>query len=234
MKILIIPDVHGRDFWIEPCQHIEEFGKVIFLGDYHDPYTFQVSEDASRHRLRDTLLPFVLEHKDKVICLLGNHDGNYVIGEMADRMDRFHKADIAHYLNQMDLKLAHQEGKYLFTHSGVLPAWLEYNKITLEDVLSGNVPYEALVQVSPRRGGWNMCGSCIWGDVTEYAMSKKIPEVFQIFGHTQLQNEYITADFACLDCREAFVLDTDEETLIKYNEYGKSREKSQTDSGSEN
>lgn len=234
MKILIIPDVHGRDFWIEPCQHIEEFDKVIFLGDYHDPYTFQVSEDTSRHRFRDTLLPFVLEHKDKVICLLGNHDGNYVIGEMADRMDRFHKADIAHYLNQMDLKLAYQEGKYLFTHSGVLPAWLEYNKMTLKDVLSGNVPYEALVQVSPRRGGWNMCGSCIWGDVTEYAMSKKIPEIFQIFGHTQLQSEYITADFACLDCREAFVLDTDEETLIKYNEYGKSREKSQTNSGSEN
>lgn len=73
MKILVIPDVHGRDFWIEPCYHTEEFDKIIFLGDYHDPYSFQVSEDTSRHRLRDILLPFVLEHKDKVICLLGNH-----------------------------------------------------------------------------------------------------------------------------------------------------------------
>ena len=219
MKILVIPDVHGRDFWIEPCYHTEEFDKIIFLGDYHDPYPFQVSADTSRHRLRDKLLPFVLEHKDKVICLLGNHDGNYVIGEMADRMDVFHKGDIAHYLNQMDLKLAHQEGKYLFTHSGVLPAWLEYNNLTLTDVLDNNVPYEALVQVSPRRGGWNRCGSCIWGDVIEYDMSVKIPDIYQIFGHTQLQNEYIAKDFACLDARKAFVLDTELETLKPYD-YG--------------
>lgn len=219
MKILVIPDVHGRDFWIEPCYHTEEFDKIIFLGDYHDPYSFQVSADTSRHRLRDKLLPFVLEHKDKVICLLGNHDGNYIIGAMADRMDIFHKRDIAHYLNQMDLKLAHQEGKYLFTHSGVLPAWLEYNNITLDDVLAGKVSDDALIQVSPDRGGFNECGSCIWGDVSEYAFSKKIPGIFQIFGHTQMEKEVITDEFACLDCRKAFVLDTELETLKSYEEW---------------
>lgn len=219
MKILVIPDVHGRDFWIEPCQHVEEFDKIIFLGDYHDPYSFQVSADTSRHRFHDELLPFVLEHKDKVICLLGNHDGNYVIGEMADRMDRYHKDEIKRYLEQMDLKLAYQEGKYLFTHSGVLPAWLQYNKITLKDVLDNTVPYEALVQVSPNRGGWDRCGSCIWGDVSEYFMSIKIPDVYQIFGHTQLEKEIITDEFACLDARKAFVLDTELETLKPYD-YG--------------
>ena len=35
-KILVIPDVHGRTFWKEPCNNWE--GKIIFLGDYHDPY----------------------------------------------------------------------------------------------------------------------------------------------------------------------------------------------------
>lgn len=219
MKILIIPDIHGRDFWMEPCSHVEYFDKVIFLGDYHDPYPFQVSEDTSRHRLRDKLLPFVLEHKDKVICLLGNHDGNYLIGEMANRMDVFHKENITNYLNQMDLKLAHQEGKYLFTHSGVLPDWLEYNNITLEDVLADKVFSDALIQVSPNRDGCDLCGSCIWGDVSEYALSKKIPGIFQIFGHTQMEKEIITDEFACLDCRKAFVLDTELETLKSYEEW---------------
>lgn len=35
-KILIIPDLHGRSFWKEPCNNWKD--KIIFLGDYHDPY----------------------------------------------------------------------------------------------------------------------------------------------------------------------------------------------------
>lgn len=27
MKVLIIPDVHGRTFWKEPCKHIDEFAR---------------------------------------------------------------------------------------------------------------------------------------------------------------------------------------------------------------
>ena len=125
MKLLIIPDVHGRDFWIEPCSHIDEFDKVIFLGDYHDPYSYEISQDTSRHRLRDELFPFVIENQDKVVCLFGNHDGNYLVGAMADRVDYFHKHEIKDYLEKMNLKLIYREGKYLFSHSGVLLKWLE-------------------------------------------------------------------------------------------------------------
>lgn len=218
MKLLIIPDIHGRDFWMEPCSHIDEFDKVIFLGDYHDPYLFQVSQDKSRHRLRDQLVPFVTEHKDKVVCLMGNHDGNYAIGEMADRMDVFHHDEIRNLLKQMDLKLAYMVDGYLFTHSGVLPAWLDYNKLTLEDVLNNNVPVDALTQVSPRRRGTSPCGSCIWGDVREYDMNQKLENTYQIFGHTQLISPIIAPHWACLDCRMAFVLDTEIKELERYGE----------------
>ena len=218
MKLLIIPDIHGRDFWMEPCSHIDEFDKVIFLGDYHDPYLFQVSQDKFRHRLRDQLVPFVTEHKDKVVCLMGNHDGNYIIGEMADRMDIFHRVEIRNLLKQMDLKLAYMVDGYLFTHSGVLPAWLDYNKLTLEDVLNNNVPVDALTQVSPRRRGTSPCGSCIWGDVREYDMNQKLENTYQIFGHTQLISPIIAPHWACLDCRMAFVLDTEIKELERYGE----------------
>jgi len=207
MKLLIIPDVHGRNFWIEPCSHIDEFDKVIFLGDYHDPYTFEVSQDTSRHRLRDELVPFVLEHQDKVVCLFGNHDGNYLVGDMADRIDYFHKKEIERYLRKMNIKLIHREGKYLFSHSGVLPAWLETNGLSLEDLENLPLEHPALMQVSPFRGGWSEAGSCVWGDVREYANSKHIPDIYQIFGHTQLrENAVIMTDWACLDCRQAFTL----------------------------
>ena len=211
MKLLIIPDVHGRDFWIEPCSHIDEFDKVIFLGDYHDPYSYEVSQDTSRHRLRDELLPFVTENQDKVVCLFGNHDGNYLVGDMADRVDRFHRKEIKGYMEKMNIKLIHREGKYLFSHSGVLPTWLETNGLSLEDLENLPLEHPALMQVSPYRGGWNEAGSCVWGDVREYAASKHIPGIYQIFGHTQLsENAVIMEDWADLDCRKAFTLIDDE------------------------
>ena len=219
MKILIIPDVHGRNFWIEPCSYIDEFDKVIFLGDYHDPYSFEVSQETSRHRLRDELVPFVLEHRDKVVCLFGNHDGNYLVGDMADRFDYWHKHEIRDYLQKMNLKLIHREGDYLFSHSGVLPKWLKANNLTLEDLETLPLDHSSLLNVSPYRGGWSEAGSCVWGDVREYTLAEHIPEFYQIFGHTQLQEDpIIQKDFADLDCRRAFVLDTEKKSIEEWKQ----------------
>ena len=43
LEILIIPDVHGRDFWREPVKDVLENSDkpVIFLGDYLDPYSYE-------------------------------------------------------------------------------------------------------------------------------------------------------------------------------------------------
>ena len=211
MKLLIIPDVHGRDFWMEPCSHVDEFDKIIFLGDYHDPYSWEVSQDTSRHRLRDSLLPFVQQFPDKVVCLFGNHDGNYLVGDMADRVDYWHKREIREYMEKMNIKLIHQEGKYLFSHSGVLPAWLKANGLTLHDLNNLPFDHQALMQVSPYRGGWSEAGSCVWGDVREYALKEHIPDIYQIFGHSQLtEDAVIMEDWADLDCRKAFTLIDDE------------------------
>ena len=49
-RILVIPDVHGRTFWKEPvCKLIESVDKVIFLGDYLDPYGDFVQEDICQN-----------------------------------------------------------------------------------------------------------------------------------------------------------------------------------------
>lgn len=214
MKILIIADVHGRNFWIEPCSHHEEFDKIIFLGDYHDPYPYQVSQDVSRYRLRDDLLPFVLEHRDKVVCLYGNHD-SYIIDMPCCRADTRHFNEIKTYLNQMDLQLIYKVDKYLFSHSGVLPSWLDKNHLTLESLNTLPLNDRSLYDISRYRGGEGL-GSCIWGDVREYFDSYHIPNIYQIFGHTQLEHEIIEKDFACLDCKKTFILDTEEDELTEY------------------
>ena len=38
-KILVVPDIHGESFWKEPIlKYIEQVDRIIFLGDYLDPY----------------------------------------------------------------------------------------------------------------------------------------------------------------------------------------------------
>jgi hypothetical protein len=114
-------------------------------------------------------------------------------------------------MEKMNIKLIHQEGKYLFSHSGVLPAWLKANDLTLHDLNNLPFSHQALMQVSPYRGGWSEAGSCVWGDVREYAMKEHIPDIYQIFGHTQLaEDAVIMKDWADLDCRKAFTLIDDE------------------------
>ena len=54
--------------------------------------------------------------------------------------------------------------------------------------------------------------------VFEYMLADKLPDLYQIFGHTQLKSEVIVFNFACLDCRKAFVLDTKTKSLKAWEE----------------
>ena len=40
-NIIVNPDIHGRRFWEESAKRVNEFDKIIFLGDYFDPYDFE-------------------------------------------------------------------------------------------------------------------------------------------------------------------------------------------------
>lgn len=218
MKILILPDIHGRDFWKEPCQNINNFDKVIFLGDYHDPYTFQVSRDKSMENLRE-LVKFIEEHKDKITCLIGNHDLSYLISPCSDRYDRYNAKEVEQLIRRMPLQLILQIDNYLFSHSGVLPLWIEENDLKIEELNNLSLGHPALTQVSPNRGGYDKVGSCVWGDLIEYNDAYHYADYYQIFGHTQLKlGPFIQKDFACLDCREAFILDTETKKLKSYQE----------------
>lgn len=38
-RILVVPDVHGRTFWKKPVnKYIDQVDRIVFLGDYLDPY----------------------------------------------------------------------------------------------------------------------------------------------------------------------------------------------------
>lgn len=77
MKLLLIPDVHGRHFWKEPVKEAIKSKDVhiIFLGDYVD--SFNVEGYKILQNLRD-IIAFKKKFPNKVTLLLGNHDYAYI------------------------------------------------------------------------------------------------------------------------------------------------------------
>lgn len=91
IKILIVGDIHGREFWKEPVKTVLENSdaKIIFLGDYLDCYPdefdsdFELGHDASTGYLQAAIDNFkqIIELKkqysDRIALLLGNHKVNF-------------------------------------------------------------------------------------------------------------------------------------------------------------
>ena len=214
MNILILPDIHGRNFFKKPCENIDEYDKVVFLGDYFDPYEF---EHISFRQAIDNfkiILELKKNNMDKVTLLIGNHDCPYLFDDYyklssyhCRHSDTYH--DEIHKLlndNIELLQLACVFDDILFTHAGVTDGWL-YDVLMYEnkdikvqelcDYLNGlkntKEGIKQLYYVSGYRGGYNWFGSCIWADVREHSFApnyeSNLKDIKQVFGHT-LQAHY--------------------------------------------
>ncbi len=212
MDLLIIPDVHGRRFWIHQVYDVTH-DKVIFLGDYLDHYAGESTLEQDIEAL-EKIIELKKSDPDKYVLLLGNHDCPYIwpdeygkkLGSYWCRHDyenhnKIHKL----FVDNLDLfKFAWEcenevYGKVLFTHAGVTNTFkkicgLEADKIN--EYFSENI--SELATVSVYRGGENKSGSPVWADVYEH-ISSQVPQVFQIFGHTYCKKPIIMKNFAMLD-----------------------------------
>ena len=112
------------------------------------------------------------------------------------------------------MKLIHIQNNIIFSHAGVTQDWLRYNNIGIDDLLQFHWDDVRLNQVSSFRGGYNKYSSPTWCDVREFDTCEKPKDYYQIFGHTQLELEpIITKEFACLDVRKGFIVNTDNNTI---------------------
>ena len=224
-KILIIPDVHGRTFWQYAKEYIDKYDKVIFLGDYLDPYPHEeISFTDSVLNFGD-IIRFKSENKEKVVLLLGNHDMHYVDTDFMDcsRLNYIRRSEMNELYSMFHdyFQLIHIYEGCLFSHAGVYEDWLKEYNLTIGDLQWAGFLDEhqcSLEAISSLRGGWNSVGSCVWADIRESLNHKLIDGYYQIVGHTQLsENPYITDKIACLDVRKCFELDTDTKKIIPIN-----------------
>lgn len=216
-KILIVPDVHGRTFWHQAKELVDQVDQIVFLGDYLDPYPHEGISFNEAFEEFNEILEFKKEYPDIVTLLVGNHDMHYIIDEFMncsrrnmEMQGQLHEL----YNSNLDLfKLIHTESDWLFSHAGVYKNWMDKYELTLDDLNLQtflNSHWPALEDLSWYRGGDNSVGSCIWADIRESVDYGLIPNYKQVVGHTQLNEKpYISDKIACLDVRRCFILDTE-------------------------
>lgn len=241
--MIIIPDIHGRDFWKDAVKGNED-KEIIFLGDYLDPYIFdeEVSRESAIENLKE-IIEFKKQHMDNVILLLGNHDFiKYIYDDMKECRTDFVNMPRIKDIFRGNKHLFHvgyyKKLKYktfIFTHAAFLKKWVDEAQRYLsefkkpEEIIDFlNDIYitdpDLLCDLLNRahwyfRGGWYQAGSPIWGDLRECSEKRaQYKRYYNIFGHTQLKDEPIIGKYiACLDCRRGFILDEETKQIKEMN-----------------
>ena len=143
-KCILVPDVHGRTFWKDILPFVDECERIIFLGDYHDPYGDEgILPFHSLENFKE-ILEFAKAHKDKVTLLLGNHDLTYYTRTGDDYWSvRANRIDVANYQEIRKLfyenhelfelltviNMVDENRVFLLSHAGVHPLWVTENKL---------------------------------------------------------------------------------------------------------
>ena len=213
-RVLVLPDIHGRSFWKKPCENVDEYDRIIFLGDYLDPYDFDGIDVPKAIENFKEIIDYRKKIGDKVILLLGNHDCPYAFKDYYE-FSRYHSRHSAMYHNEIAklfeenkklFQICHIEGGVVFTHAGIESGWLENvvkyngeNIFEMCDVLNNLTKtkegLEKLYCVTSQRGGRSRYGSCVWSDVDDMmwdaegvkspdTIVKPIQRAKQVFGHT--------------------------------------------------
>lgn len=141
MKVLVIGDTHGEDWWKsvvfgaealansyfdnngishENFRFIKEkIDKVVFVGDYMDSFFVQPYEQMEN--LREIVM-LANAFPDKFELLLGNHDIHYIYPEYrcsGFKPELWHQFKDVYEENKKLFKAAYMFGDYLVTHAGL-------------------------------------------------------------------------------------------------------------------
>lgn len=137
-SIVVCGDIHGETFWQQIVKQESCLDRMVFMGDYFDPY-----REISFNDMVDNfyeIIDFKKKYPEQVTLLLGNHDHHYLKG-CSDQLpcSRFmteHATKLRiMFAEQIDLfQVCHIEDGYLFSHAGVTKTWCERNEVDMNDL----------------------------------------------------------------------------------------------------
>lgn len=205
MKIVVIPDVHGKNDWKSIVEkHINDC-HIVFIGDYFDGVdTDPMEEELNFLQIIDLKKAYF----DKVTLLLGNHCLHYIYNKHDYICSRYNHTygpqwSSLYKKHEELFKVAFQVDNYLFTHAGIANKWLkmvvehlkefglldDYSNManTLNKVNEDKDVRWNLHCVGRYRGGFDPAGGITWADIYETATGIP-PNLHQIVGHSRVKH----------------------------------------------
>jgi hypothetical protein len=195
---IVFGDIHGSTYW-KDVQNENPGCRLIFLGDYLDPYDC-IDGKQLINNLKE-IIQLKKDRSDDVILLLGNHDLHYFCPDIDWKCSRFdysiREQVSSLFIDNLQLFVnAFQEDKRIFTHAGISHEWFlndfkgDVNR-NIAEQLNNPLPKQkpALYRCGASRGGnWKSIGGIFWADISE--LDKPLQGFTQFAGHNRVKDIY--------------------------------------------
>jgi len=124
MRIAVISDIHQTNHWEKTIAKINNFDKIIFLGDEFDCWGNKWPLQMNN---AENIISFKKKNPDKIDLCWSNHAISYFLNEQCSGYQREHAIDINEfYRKHRDLyNVMYIYDNWIFSHGGVSAEWMK-------------------------------------------------------------------------------------------------------------
>jgi hypothetical protein len=188
MKIAIITDIHGSTNWRAVMKMVDNFDKIVFLGDYFDSWTNKWPEQMNN---ACNILTFKKRYPEKIDLCWANHDTSYYLDERCSGYQMEHAIEIKEFFKRQkdQFEVVYVYDKWIFSHAGVSEKWMSFARIkTAEEI---NLLFKERPNyfrwVGPDSFGNNPNEGPLWIRPESLTINA-VKNYNQAVGHTELQD----------------------------------------------
>jgi len=185
MKIAVISDIHQTVYWRKIIEQMDDFDKVIILGDEFDCWSnkwpFQMNN-------AENIITFKKSFPDKIDLCWSNHAISYFLNERCSGYQTEHSLDIYEFYNRYKeyYNVIYIYDNWIFSHAGVSEKWMRYCR--LNNLSEINLMFKAKPDsfrwIGPDNFGNNANEGPLWIR-PEALMVNSVPNFNQVAGHTE-------------------------------------------------
>ena len=194
MKVLVIPDVHLKNWIFDKAENVLKSGKAeraVCLMDMPDDWDMEFQIDRYR-AIYDRAIAFAKDYPDTLWCY-GNHDLSYPWGRLESGYSPYAERTVMEKLEELEkslknssqINIMHRIGQVLFSHAGLS---MEYVKSLNKKLLDADIDEVLrLVNTASQDKLWND-ESPLWLralDVRRKAF--RLEKYKQVVGHTPVE-----------------------------------------------